>query len=251
MDRALTEICEAAQKQGSRVWFDAEQTGLQPGVDKWALEIMRRWNRDGQALVYNTIQAYLKASSENADRHIALAAEQGWTVAIKLVRGAYIEHEPRHMIHDTKADTDACYDAIADRLLSQRLPAGAEAEGLTFPPAALFLATHNAPSTQKACETHHDRLKAGEPTCTLECGQLVGMADELGCELIENYERGVAEGAVAKASVPKAFKYLTWGTVGECVGYLHRRAIENSGAVEASRHMVAALRTELRRRVFG
>lgn len=251
MDRALTEICSAAQAKGSRVWFDAEQTSLQPGVDEWALEVMRKWNRDGQALVYNTIQAYLKDSSANADRHITLAAQQGWTVAIKLVRGAYIEHEPRHLIHDTKADTDACYDAIADRLLRQKLPAGAAEQGLKFPHAALFLATHNAPSTQVACETHRERLLAGEPTCTLECGQLVGMADELGCELIDNYEQGVKQAAVATSSVPKAFKYLTWGTVGECMGYLHRRAIENSGAVEASKHMVTSLRAELRRRIFG
>ncbi|KAH6692310.1 carbapenem antibiotics biosynthesis protein card [Plectosphaerella plurivora] len=251
MDEALTAICEAAKKQGSRVWFDAEQTGLQPGVDEWALEMMRRWNRDGQALVYNTIQAYLKGSTENANRHITLAAEQGWTVAIKLVRGAYIEQEPRAMIHDTKEDTDRCYDAIADSLLSRRLPAEAAARGLEPPAAALFLATHNAPSTTLACETHRARLVAGLPTCALECGQLVGMADELGCELIENYEREVADATVARGSVPRAFKYLTWGTVGECMGYLHRRAIENSGAVEASKHMVASLRAELWRRMFG
>jgi proline dehydrogenase len=148
--KALDEICAETKQKGARLWFDAEQQGLQPTIDEWALEVMRKWNRDGQAVVYNTIQAYLKASLANAERHVLLAARQGWTVGIKLVRGAYIENEVRALIHDTKADTDACYDAIADMLVSQRLPAEAEAEGLRFPSAALMLATHNAESTAKA-----------------------------------------------------------------------------------------------------
>ncbi|OAA69592.1 Proline oxidase [Cordyceps fumosorosea ARSEF 2679] len=247
IDEALTALCTQAKKQGSRLWFDAEQQSVQHGIDDWAIELMRRWNGDGQALVYNTIQAYLKGARDVADRHIAAAAAGGWKLGVKLVRGAYIEHEERCLIHDTKADTDASYNDIADRLISQRLPASlSDGEvAVAFPKASLMLATHNAESAAMATATHSARVSNGLPTCKLECAQVAGMADELGCELIMNYENTLADQTAANIMAPKPYKCLTWGSVGECMGYLHRRAIENRGAVERTKHMAAALRKEL------
>ncbi|KAJ3473459.1 hypothetical protein NLG97_g10295 [Lecanicillium saksenae] len=71
------------------------------------------------------------------------------------------------------------------------------------------------------------------------------MADELSCELIMNYENTRADQTAANSIAPKPYKCLTWGSVSECMGYLHRRAIENRGAVERTKHMAAALRKEL------
>ena len=122
---------------------------------------------------------------------------------------------------------------------------------LPFPNAALFLATHNAASAAKAISKHQNLLLRNEPTILLECGQIQGMADELSCELVENYERAMDASAVSNVSVPKAFKCMAWGSVAECMQYLHRRAIENKGAVERTRHMVLALRQELWRRIVG
>lgn len=246
---AMDEICEATRQQGSRLWFDAEQQVLQHGLDDWAIEIMRQYNRDGKVLVYNTIQAYLKGSKANIDRHITLATQEGWGVGVKLVRGAYIEHEIRSLIHDTKEDTDRSYDLCADTLISQKMPAGVE--GKDFPPAALFLGTHNAASAALALTTHRERLCAGLPTVKLECGQVVGMADELSCDLLQKYDECICDPSVDKEEVPRIFKYLVWGSVSECMGYLYRRAIENRGAVERTKHMADALSTELRRRMFG
>lgn len=247
IDDALTELCAEAKKQGSRLWFDAEQQSVQHGIDDWAIELMRRWNGDGQALVYNTIQAYLKGARANADRHIEAAATEGWKLGIKLVRGAYIEHEERSLIHDTKEDTDASYNDIADKLISQRLPESLAAadSGIEFPKSSLMLATHNAESAAMATEAHRARVSNGLATCKLECAQVAGMADELSCELISNYENTLADQAAANSMAPKPYKCLTWGSVGECMGYLHRRAIENRGAVERTKHMAAALRKEL------
>ncbi|OGM39385.1 hypothetical protein ABOM_011804 [Aspergillus bombycis] len=189
--KAVNTICVATAQQRSRLWLDAEQQMLQPGLDKWAIEMMRTHNRSETPVVYNTIQGYLKGSKANVDNHIKLAAQEGWSLGIKLVRGAYIEHENRALIHDTKEETDSSYDMIADMLLGQRLPA--EVEHLQFPPAALFLATHNAASTAKAITTHQERILAGQPTVTLECGQIQGMADELSCELLHSYLRELEE----------------------------------------------------------
>lgn len=249
MIKAIDEICIAAQAQGSRLWLDAEQQVLQHGLDDWAIEIMRKHNQSETPLAYNTIQGYLKGSKANLDNHITLAAQEGWALGIKLVRGAYIEHEKRSLIHDTKEETDQSYDLIADTLLCRRMPDAVKT--LKFPNAALFLATHNAASAAKAISTHQARLLAHKPTVMLECGQIQGMADELSCELVQNYERAMKESSAANMSVPKAFKCMAWGSVSECMQYLHRRAIENKGAVERTQHMVLALRQELWRRIVG
>ncbi|KAB8223600.1 FAD-linked oxidoreductase-like protein [Aspergillus novoparasiticus] len=204
--KAVDTTCVATAQQGSRLWLDAEQQVLQPGLDKWATP-----------LVYNTIQGYLKGSKSNVDNYIKLAAQKGGSLGFKLVRG--------HI----------SYDMSADMLLCRRLLA--EAENLQFPAPALFFATHNAASTAKAITTHQKRLLEGQPTVTLECGQIQGMADELSCELLHNVSS-------------KDFQVLTWGSVAECMGYLHRRAIENRGAVDRTQYMVAAIREELWRRLF-
>lgn len=246
---SMDEICEETRNQGSRLWIDAEQQALQPALDDWTIELMRKHNLGGNPLVYNTIQAYLKGSKANADRHIKLAAEEGWIVAVKLVRGAYIEHEVRTLIHDTKQDTDRCYDAIADSFISQKMPPGLN--HLEFPSSALFLATHNAASADKAVSNYCTRVAAGLPTTqTLECGQIMGMADELSCQLLQAHETSAGlESGGSKA--PGVFKCLSWGSVAECLGYLHRRAVENRGAIERTQHMVEALKKELRRRLLG
>lgn len=244
---AMDEICQETKKQASRLWVDAEQQALQPAVDDWTIELMRKYNRDGQALLYNTIQAYLKGSRANAIRHLQLAAEEGWTAAIKLCRGAYIEHEVRALIHDTKEDTDRNYDLIADYFISQKMPP--ELEHLRFPSSALFLATHNAASAEKAVSTYCSRACAGLPvTQTLNCGQIQGMADELSCQLVQAHEASMTSGPNG-FQAPGVFKCLSWGSVTECLGYLHRRAVENGGAVERTQHMVAVLRKELSRRM--
>ncbi|EPS32925.1 hypothetical protein PDE_07886 [Penicillium oxalicum 114-2] len=246
---AVDEICQEARHQGSRLWLDAEQQALQHGLDDWAIEIMRKQNRSSTPLVYNTIQAYLKGSSANLDRHLTFAAREGWSLGIKLVRGAYIEHETRSLIHNCKTDTDRSYDLLANRMLCRIM--STNNEGLKFPEAALFLATHNAASAFKAIATHKARLASGQPTVLLECGQIQGMADELGCELVQSYESVLMNVGGGRVPNPKTFKCMAWGSVSECLQYLHRRAIENKGAVERTEHMVKALRRELRRRVIG
>ncbi|RBR26008.1 uncharacterized protein FIESC28_01281 [Fusarium coffeatum] len=245
LHQALNDICIETRKRGCQLWIDAEQQIMQPTLDDWTIILMREHNRDGNALVYNTIQAYLKGARKNAQRHIQLAAEGGWTVGIKLVRGAYIENEIRSLIHDTKEDTDKSYNDIADMLISQRPPTN-----LKFPSAALVLATHNAESATKALTTHRKRLEAGLPTTPMKCAQIMGMADELSGKLLQDYEKAVKEGR-ATDKTPKIYKCLPWGSVQECINYLYRRAVENRGAVERTRHMAVAMRQELWRRLVG
>jgi len=78
-------------------------------------------------------------------------------------------------------------------------------------------------------------------------GQLMGMADEISCELLQAGKQAGEKGDAI--DVPKAYKYLVWGTVGECTKYLLRRAQENRDAVSRTRDGRSAMGKELRRRL--
>jgi len=66
------------------------------------------------------------------------------------------------------------------------------------------------------------------------------MADEISCELVDLAGQGTA--------VP-VYKYLVWGTTGECMKYLLRRAQENKDAVARTRSGRDAMWAEVVRRV--
>ncbi|KAA8650311.1 hypothetical protein EYZ11_001345 [Aspergillus tanneri] len=251
--QAITELCEATAAQHSRLWIDAEQQVFQPTIDAWAIDLMRQFNRGGAIVVLNTIQAYLKSSAENVHRHLCLAGREGWSLGIKLVRGAYIAHDIRSRIHDTKADTDRNYNHIVESLLTRRFPLTDSHDTPAFPDTRLFVATHNAESVRRASNLLRYRVLNGLPTIPVEVGQLQGMADEVSCGLVaQNQTEGVlpAEGkSAASDPVPGVFKCLAWGTTEECLHFLLRRAVENQSAMERTRDTAAALREEAWRRI--
>jgi proline dehydrogenase len=109
---AIDSVCDMAAKRGVRLLFDAEQAAVQAGIDAWTLEYMKKYNgRNGsRAVIYGTYQAYLKATPSVLASHLAAAEKDGFTLGVKLVRGAYLGSDPRHLIHDTKNDTDRSYD---------------------------------------------------------------------------------------------------------------------------------------------
>ncbi|KAI9370208.1 FAD-linked oxidoreductase-like protein [Aspergillus egyptiacus] len=246
---AITEICAATAAQDSRLWIDAEQQIFQPAIDTWTIDLMRQFNRDGKVVVYNTIQAYLKPSAENVSRHLRLAQAEGWTLGIKLVRGAYIAHDYRSRIHDTKDETDHNYDHIVQSLLTRQFPVQSPSPHV-FPDVCLFVATHNAESVRRAYSLSRHRIQNRLPTIPVEIGQLQGMADEVSCELLAHNRSGTGQGEEQVESVvPGAFKCLAWGSLEECLHFLLRRAIENQSAMERTRHTAVALRQEAWRRL--
>jgi hypothetical protein len=231
--------------------FDAEQAALQKGIDAWTVRYMRRYNRES-AVVFATYQCYLKAAPSVLASHLALARKEGWVAAVKLVRGAYIGSDPRELIHDTKADTDACYDAVAEAVLRRKyngvvMPEAGE-EG-KFPKVSAVLACHNIASVRQAMAIRAEQTANGEALTDLAYGQLQGMADELSCELLQ---RAVAAKQADKdADAPRAYKYLVWGTTGECMKFLLRRAQENRDAVQRTREGRDEMAIEAARRVKG
>ncbi|KAL9102152.1 MAG: hypothetical protein Q9187_009159, partial [Circinaria calcarea] len=257
LEDAIVEICELAKERGVSLLFDAEQHAVQPGIDAWTLEFQKRYNRvPGQALVYGTYQAYLRSTPALLARHLAAAAEDGFTLGVKLVRGAYLGSDPRHLFWSRKEETDLAYNGIAESLMRREwsdILSPSSGEGQTFPEVNLVVASHNLDSVKKAMNVRKQQLQRGEKGIHMAYGQLMGMADHVSCELIQagNLEKSVQQSGNEKVDPPKAYKYLVWGTVGECLKYLLRRAEENRDAVVRTEEGRLALRAELGRRLFG
>ena len=237
---ALDEVCQACQKRNARILVDAESQHYQKGIEWTTIALMRKYNSDGHALIFNTYQAYLKSTPQRLGRDLALAAKEGWTAGVKVVRGAYIATDKRSLIHDTKEETDAAYNYIAQSML--RRDEGLVAERGRFPSANLLLATHNKYSALEALKLYRERTRAGLPTVPVQFAQLQGMADNVTLSLLQSKEGG--------EEPPKVLKCTTWGTMGECLAYLLRRAMENRDAVARTRDEYLALRKELRRRLL-
>ncbi|KAK0732357.1 FAD-linked oxidoreductase-like protein [Apiosordaria backusii] len=240
LKKAIESICVLAQSRGVRLLFDAEQAAVQGGIDKWTMECMEQYNRT-QAVVYGTYQAYLKSTPDTLSQHLQEAKQKGFVLGVKLVRGAYLGSDPRELIHDTKEDTDRAYDGIAEALLKRDWEVGPlKGEG-EFPEVAMVVATHNRESVVKAKRI----LQHEGKTRDVAFAQLQGMADEVSCELVAFNKQEATE----KREKAKAYKYLVWGSTGECMKYLLRRAYENKDAVQRTVGSRDAMRAEVMRRL--
>lgn len=246
---AIDEICNLAAERDVPLLFDAEQTAIQAGIDDWTLEYQRKYNKTpGHAIIYGTYQAYLKITPSTLASHLATASKEGFTVGVKLVRGAYLGADPRHIIHDTKADTDAAYNGIVSSLICRQWGSvlSAPEQGLAFPRVSIVLGSHNLESVRAARAIRDSAASCR--TTELAIAQLQGMADEVSCELVHAARQ--KHGYVRdKGDVPKAYKYIVWGTTGECMKYLLRRAHENRDAVARTRSGRDAMWNEVKRRV--
>ena len=248
---ATREICDLAKASNVRVLFDAEQQAIQPGIDAWTLHSQRLYNNEipGKATVYGTYQAYLRSTPALLAKHLAIARKEGFTLGVKLVRGAYLNSDPRFLIWSTQEETDEAYDSIAEALIKRKynqVLKSSEKPIEKFPNVSLVLASHNHQSVRKAMSIRKVQTDSGEKRIDMAYGQLMGMADEVSCELALACKRQEDGG-----TGPKAFKYLVWGSVGECMKYLLRRAEENKDAVLRARASRTALKAELWRRMMG
>ncbi|KAK7416870.1 proline dehydrogenase [Neonectria punicea] len=238
---ALDEICTKCRGRKARILVDAESQHFQWGIMLVAVHLMSKYNTEGYALIYNTYQAYLKSTPATLAKHLAAATDQKFTLGLKVVRGAYLASDERCLIHDTKQETDDAYNYIAQGALKQQIGEFGAPNGRPFPSVDLLLASHNKESVVAAHHLHQQRLKAKLPTVPVKFAQLQGMSDEVSFGLLQ------LKGADHAA--PEVYKCSTWGTVGECLAYLVRRAMENRDAASRTMEEYMALKAEARRRL--
>lgn len=251
-DEKIHEICRCARDQGVRLVIDGEQHEMQLGVDDWTMMYAKEYNKH-ETVIYGTYQAYKRSTCEVLSRHLSQAQQDNFSLGVKLVRGAYLELDPRELIFDSKEETDENYDRIAASVLTRKWCNVITGSG-SFPNVSLMLATHNAHSVHQA----YNIVMRGNAESEIVFAQLQGMADEISCGLVEanrvvsQRQAGTPEDSTT--SILPVYKYMAWGSTLECMKYLCRRAEENRDAVERTRRDRDAMWSELLRRlrtVFG
>ena len=253
LEEAVNDICSRAAQRGVGLLFDAEQVSLQEGIDNWTTYFAKRYNKD-KTVIYGTYQAYAKKTPTVLARHLDLARKEGFVLGVKLVRGAYLGSDPREMFWGTIDETHDCYNNIARAILQRRYQGilqPVQGGSNDFPRVSLVLATHNAESVRRARELRDEQARNGEARIELAYGQLMGMADDISGEVVQAATTRLEKhGSDTNVDIPKAYKYLAWGKLGECMEYLLRRAYENKDAVSRTVDARRALGRELGSRIL-
>ena len=228
----LTSICDKSINGNIPVVIDAEDTSIQPAIDYMTYWATLNYNKGSKAMVYGTIQGYLKDAGMRMSLTKKAADKMGVPIGFKLVRGAYMSSERKlansldvdSPVHDTLNDTHDCYNRCASFMLDE----------VSNGPGGLVLATHNLESGQLAAQKalNYGITKESEK---LEFASLYGMAE------------GMTFGL--RNSGFNVSKYLPFGPVDQIMPYLLRRAEENKGMLSSSNLDRQLMKQELKRRL--
>ncbi|MGD9563916.1 MAG: proline dehydrogenase family protein [Pyrinomonadaceae bacterium] len=227
----VNEICEFAYSVGQPVFVDAEETWIQDAIDRMATEMMERYNLE-RPIVYNTIQLYRSDRLQYLKESRRQAKNDGYMLAVKLVRGAYMEKERDRAaqrgypspIQPDKRASDRDYNAAIDYCLEH-------IDDVSF-----VAATHNEASTQYLVGKMREiGLPNDHPHVYFS--QLYGMGDNLSYVLAKNGYN--------------VSKYVPYGPVKDTIPYLIRRAQENSSAAGQVSRELEMIAKELKRRKLG
>lgn len=223
-------ICKTAFDLDVPLMIDAEETWIQRSIDLLALNMMRQYNQQ-KVIVYNTYQLYRHDKLASLKADYKAAADEGFLLGAKLVRGAYMEKENKRaaekgyptLIQPDKAATDRDYN----------LALAFCAENINR--IAFVCGTHNEQSCKMLADLlNKHQIEHNHPH--VHFSQLLGMSDNLSFNL-SNAGYNVA-------------KYVPFGPVKSVLPYLFRRAQENTAiAGQTSRELGLISKEKNRRRV--
>ena len=221
-------LCARAHQHGVRLFVDAEESWFQHTIDLLAYDMMAKYNRES-AIVWNTYQLYRHDRFDALKAAHDTAAEAGYYLGAKLVRGAYMEKEARvanqrgypNPINPTKQVTDDLYDESL-RYCVQHIDR-----------ISLCAGTHNEASSLLLTQLMQQAgLAPNDPRAWF--AQLYGMSDNLTYNLTNaGYNTS---------------KYLPYGPVAAVMPYLLRRAAENTAIAGQSSRELLLIQKEIRRR---
>jgi RHH-type proline utilization regulon transcriptional repressor/proline dehydrogenase/delta 1-pyrroline-5-carboxylate dehydrogenase len=205
----LDPILNLARDLGVFINFDMESYATKGLI----LSIFRRCAEQIDFPAGIAIQAYLTDGPDDAERIIAWAKQAGRRVTVRLVKGAYWDHEVIHAqergwpipVWLTRAHTDACYERMAEQIL-RSTPTRAGEGGVM-----LAAGSHNARSLAHAFARAE---QVGLPPTAIEVQMLYGMAEGLKAAVVEH---GV-----------RLREYMPIGALAPGMAYLVRRLLENS-----------------------
>ena len=226
--RRVDSLCHVARARGRQLYVDAEESWLQPAIDKVVHSAMLRYNAE-RAVIVNTYQLYRHDRLAALIAHHAQCRSRSVVMGAKLVRGAYLAKERAAASREGRAspiqpDKEAT-DRDFDRAVAYCLDHLSDV--------AFVNASHNQRSARLMIEGMAARGIPRDHPRVLFC-QLYGMSDNLTFNLAEAGYR--------------VAKYLPYGPVREVVPYLVRRAQENAGVVGETSRELALVERELARR---
>lgn len=228
VEARFEQICSAAHIADTPVFVDAEESWMQPAIDTFVTNMMRRHNKK-KAIVFNTVQLYRKDRLEYLKKSYQAALEGNYFLGEKLVRGAYMEKERKRAkekgypspIHDTKEDTDRSFNDSV-KFCVEHL------DRISF-----CAGTHNEESSLQLIELMKEKGLKPEND-NIYFAQLYGMSDHISFNL--------------SAHGYKVAKYVPYGPVRKVLPYLIRRAEENSSARGQTGRELKLITAERKRR---
>jgi len=224
----VLEICEKAQHADVQIYFDAEESWIQDAIDTIVTEMMQQFNCD-KPIVFNTIQLYRKDRLHYLKEAYQKSLSDCYVLAVKLVRGAYMEKEAQRAeahnypnpIQNSKAATDKDFN-LALEFCMQHLGK-----------MAVCWASHNEKSNLLLADLiNKSDLANNHPLISF--AQLFGMSDYMTFNLAK---KGFY-----------ACKYLPYGPLKEVIPYLLRRANENTSVDGQMGKELKFIRKEIARR---
>lgn len=210
------------------MYFDAEESWIQPAIDMIVEEMMMAYNKQ-KAIVFQTVQLYRHDKLQYLYDLYEDAKKYNYILGVKIVRGAYLEKEndraekmgyPTPMqpnIEATHRDYNEALDFCLDHI-----------DYISF-----CNASHNEDSCHFLVkDVDEKKLPRDHPH--IITGQLYGMGDVISFNL-----------AAAGFNVAK---YLPFGPVKDVVPYLMRRAQENKSVAGNMGRELALIKEEISRR---
>jgi proline dehydrogenase len=225
----LDRICANASSKDFNIFIDAEESWYQDGIDELATQMMKKYNKK-RTNIYNTIQLYRKDRLDFLKEAHIKAKQEGYSLGLKLVRGAYMEKEneywadkkPPSIIHDSKKDTDKAYNDAIKYCINNL-------NNISF-----CAATHNAKSSLLVTSLMSE-LEIPKNSPNIHFSQLYGMSDHITYNLAYHGYN--------------VSKYLPYGPIIDVIPYLIRRAKENSAiSGQMSRELSLIYKETIRRK---
>ena len=226
--RRFEKTCQKAHDLDVPLLIDAEESWMQDAADELVEQMMQRFNQK-RPIVFNTLQMYRSDRLDYLKNLHQRAQDGGYKVAVKLVRGAYLEKENERAeemgypspICASKQETDINFDAAVAYCLDHHTEI------------TLYAGTHNEQSSYKLMAGMEERqISRNDPHIWF--GQLYGMSDHI------SFNLGKAGYNVSK--------YLPFGPVRDVMPYLIRRAEENTSVAGQTNRELELLKKERERR---
>lgn len=204
----IDEICFKCAENNTPIYIDAEESWIQPEIDRISEQMMLKYNSK-RAIVFNTLQMYRWDRIDYLNKLISFAQENNIKLGLKIVRGAYLETENERAkdmgyktpIQPNKEATDNDYDK-ALKIIIENIDLIEVCAG-----------THNEKSSILLTDLMKEKNLPNNHS-HIYFSQLYGMSDHISYNL-SNAGYNVS-------------KYLPYGPIKSTVPYLIRRAQENT-----------------------